>query len=412
MTVKKLTLTGPFRQLLTLDNLPLKGPLHDEQLEVIENAGILTKGDHIEAVGPFRELQVLAGDVISLEGDWVVLPGLTDAHTHICWAGSRARDYALRLQGKSYLDIAQQGGGIWSTVTHTRNAGVEELTALTVNRAERLLHLGTTTIEVKSGYGLTAEAEQKMLDAIHEANGITGADLIPTCLAAHIKPRDFSGSAREYLDSMLRELLPSVKSRKLSNRVEIYVDEGAFDTADARHYLHAAKGLGFDVVVHADQFTRGGVQLAVEAGALSADHLEATTDQDIRLIADSSVIAVVLPGASMGLGVGFAPARKLLDAGASLTIASDWNPGSAPMGNLIMQAAVLGIFEKLTMAETLAAITCRAATALRLSDRGILRPGMLADFVAFPCGDYREILYSQGGLLPGMVWKKGERVKN
>jgi imidazolonepropionase len=161
-------------------------------------------------------------------------------------------------------------------------------------------------------------------------------------------------------------------------------------------------------VVHADQFSRGGSALAVEAGAISADHLEVTSDEDIELLARSNVVAVALPGSSLGLGAPFAPARKLLNAGASLAIASDCNPGSAPMGYLLMQAAILGVYEKLTMTETLAAITCRAADALGLNDRGILQPGMLADFVAFPCSDYREILYNQGAMGPGMVWKRGK----
>lgn len=406
----KLKLIGPFTQAVTMDNLPLKGPLSDDQLGIISQAGILVNGDRIEAIGPFRELKSLTPVLEPVKGEQVVMPGWVDSHTHICWAGSRAGDYAMRLAGKSYLEIAQQGGGIWSTVTNTRNAGLEELAGLTADRANRLLRMGITTIEVKSGYGLNADAERKMLKAVQNANMLTHADLVPTCLAAHIKPRDFDGTGREYLETIIRDLLPGIRSEKLSNRVDIYVDEGAFGTEDALHYLTTAKELGFNVVVHADQFKPGGAKLAVEVGAVSADHLEASMDDDISALAQSNVVPVALPGASLGLGVHFAPARKLLDAGASLVIASDWNPGSAPMGNLLMQAAVLGVAEKLTMAETLAAITCRAVAALRLNDRGILGPGLLADFIAFPCSDYREIVYNQGGMGPGMVWKRGKRV--
>jgi len=192
--------------------------------------------------------------------------------------------------------------------------------------------------------------------------------------------------------------------------VDIYIDEGAFTPGEARYYLSEAAKLGFDLAVHAEQFSRGGVQVAVELGAQSADHLEVVTKKEISILAASGVCPVVLPGASLGLGAGFAPARKILDAGASLAIASDWNPGSAPMGNLLMQASIIGVYEKLTMAETLAAVTCRAAQALHLNDRGILRPGMLADFIAFPCRDYREILYNQGGIMPVKVWKRGRAV--
>jgi imidazolonepropionase len=393
-----------------MGDLPMNGPLSDDHLEIIQDAGLLFKDERIEAAGAFRELKSLTPDVEHLEGDYAVLPGFVDVHTHLCWAGSRASDYAMRLSGFSYPDIANQGGGIWSTVTRTREASIEELAELTASRAERLLHQGATTVEVKSGYGLDADAEWKILKAIHQAREFTRVDLVPTCLAAHIKPRDFKGSARNYLEYLVRELLPKIKSSKLSNRVDIYVDEGAFDTQDALYYLSAAKGMGFDVVVHADQFKRGGAQLAVQVGAVSADHLEASSDTDITSLAGSHVIPVALPGASLGLGVNFVPARKLLDAGASLVIASDWNPGSAPMGNLLMQAAVLGVYEKLTMAETLAAITCRAASALRLPDRGALKAGLLADFIAFPCRDYREILYNQGGMGPAIVWKRGRRV--
>ena len=410
MKESKLRLIGPFRQMITMDNLPVKGSLSDEQLEIIDNAGILVIGEKIEAIGTFRELKTLTSVIEPVGGDWMIMPGIVDAHTHICWAGSRANDYALRLSGKSYTEIARLGGGIWSTVTNTRHAQPDELTALTVKRAKKLLQQGTTTMEVKSGYGLTVQAELKMLECIKKANEISRADLVSTCLAAHSKPKDFEGSARDYLQYMVRELLPEVKANRLSNRVDIYVDEGAFNPNDARFYLTAAKDLGFEVVIHADQFSTGGLKVAVEVGALSADHLEATSDDDIHLIARSNVLPIALPGASLGLGSGFAPARKLLNAGTSLVIASDWNPGSAPMGNLLMQAAVLSIYEKLTMAETLAAITCRAAAALRLNNRGSLKPGMLADFIAFPCSDYREILYNQGELLPGMVWKRGVRV--
>jgi imidazolonepropionase len=316
----------------------------------------------------------------------------------------------MRLSGKTYLEIAQQGGGIWNTVTATRAADKEELTKITIGRAQKLLNQGTTTIEVKSGYGLDVPSELKMLNSIQEADKRVEADLIPACLA-HIKPKDFSGSALQFLEVLVSELLPVIKENQLASRVDIYVDVEAFNRDVARYFLTEAKEMGFKLTVHADQFTPGGVSLAVELGALSADHLEASTEKDIKLIANSRVIPVVLPGASIGLGVSFAPARRLLDAGASLAIATDWNPGSAPMGNLLMQAAMIGVYEKLTMAETLSAITFRAALALGLTDRGAIIPGMLADLIAFPCSDYREILYNQGGMMPGIVWKNGERVR-
>lgn len=410
MKGNKLKLIGPFRQLITMNGIPLKGRLSDDSLEIISEAGILVKDEVIEAIGPYRELSTLTTVIENVAGDYAVIPGLVDVHTHICWAGSRAGDYAMRLAGKSYLEIAMSGGGIGSTVLHTRKAGRQELAEITALRANRQLSSGVTTMEVKSGYGLNPESELKILEAIVDANNLTDADLVSTCLAAHIKPKDFNGTGREYLEMIVREVFPEIKKRNLANRIDIYIDEGAFTAEEGRYYLNEARKAGFRITIHADQFFRGGLQLAVESGALSADHLEASTDEDIRLLAGSDVIPVALPGASMGLGCKFAPARELLDAGTSLVIASDWNPGTAPMGNLLMQASVLGAYEKLSMAETLAAITCRASRALALPDRGILISGMLADFVAFPCNDYHEIIYNQGSMRPVGVWKKGKRI--
>lgn len=411
--MQELRLIGPFSQLVTLDGLPGKGPVGDDKLEIITDAGMLVK-DNILEIGKFKALLALHYNSLEsleeIDSPAVALPGFIDAHTHICWAGSRAADYALRLSDRSYLDIAKAGGGIWSTVTKTREASAEELTDLIIMRASQMLKHGVTTLEVKSGYGLDIPNELKMLECIQKANQITEAELVSTCLAAHTIPKDFNGTSQVYLQKMAHELLPVVRDRNLSQRIDIYVDEGAFSADDARYYLGEAKKMGFDVVVHADQFSRGGVAIAVELEALSADHLEASTDEEIRLLAKSKVVAMALPGASLGLGVNFTPARKLLDAGACLAIASDWNPGSAPMGDLLTCACMLGIYEKLTMAETLAGITCRAAKAMKMTDRGILRPGMLADFITFPCSDYREIIYHQGSMMPDGVWHNGTRI--
>ena len=300
------------------------------------------------------------------------------------------------------MEIAEAGGGIWDTVTKTREASFDELVASTVERAETLYKQGVTTIEVKSGYGLTIEHELKILESIAKANKTTRSDLVPTCLAAHMVPNDFYGSENEYLELISRELLPEIKRRKLANRVDIFVEKTAFSINAAKSYLTAAHENGFDIVLHGDQFSTGAAALATELNALSIDHLEAANDSEIALLAASNVIPVVLPGASLGLGEPFAPARKLLDAGTSLVIASDWNPGSAPMGDLLTSAAILGAMQKLTMAEVWAALTYRAAAALNKTDRGILKVGMKADFIAFKTNDYREILYNQGQLKPTM----------
>lgn len=408
--MKNLKLIGPITQLLTLDKLPLKGALKDEQLEVISEAGILIEGEKILQVGNWERLkkEFPGAEVIILEGEYVALPGLVDCHTHICFGGSRAKDFAMRNAGKSYLEIAESGGGIWDTVTQTRKLSLEELAERTVKNANRHLSEGVTTIEVKSGYGLSVDEELKMLRSIQLANQTTSADLIPTCLAAHMKPKDFEGSNSEYLKMIADELFPIINKENLTNRIDAFVEKSAFSPGEINPYFQKAKEMGFDLTVHADQFTTGGSEVAIKLGALSADHLEASGEKEINELAQSKTIAVALPGASIGLGCEFSPARKLLDQGGSLAIASDWNPGSAPMGDLLAQASILATFEKLSTAEVFAGITFRAAAALGLNDRGKIAPGYLADFILFPTSDYREILYQQGKLKPEMVWKRGK----
>ena len=395
-----------------MTGLSLKGPISDDQLPLVEEGGILVEGEKIRAIGKFdalRDRWKTVG-VRYLEGNHSCIPGLIDAHTHICFGGSRANDYALRNSGKTYLEIAETGGGIWDTVTQTRKASAPQLVKGVVKRANRHLKNGVTTLEVKSGYGLSVEEELKMLYAIQQANGEVSVDLIPTCLAAHILPKDYNGSAAQYLFEISTQLLPKLKADGLSNRIDAFIEESAFSPEEIAPYLQKAKEMGFDICVHADQFSTGGSGVAAQFNAISADHLEASTEREIELLVQSNVIAIALPGASLGLGCNFAPARKILDAGGALAIASDHNPGSAPMGDLLTQAAVLGAFEKLTNAEVLAGITYRAAAALNLGDRGRLETGYLADFSVFHTHHYNEILYNQGNLKPCMVWKNGELV--
>jgi imidazolonepropionase len=405
---------GPFAEILTMDQLPLKGALPDGSMPLFKDAGILMEGERIHTLG--NHIDVLArakelkAEITILNSPFVAIPGLIDCHTHICFSGSRARDYSLRNAGTSYLEIAKAGGGIWDTVTQTRAATSETLVEGILQRATSHLHRGVTTLEVKSGYGLSIPHELKMLQAIALANSSIAADLVSTCLAAHMFPKDFEGSKKEYLEMMANELLPMIKKENLSHRVDAFIEEGAFSKVDIAPYFIKAASLGFDITVHADQFSVGGSEVAVQYKARSADHLEASTTKEIEILAKSDVIAVALPGASLGLGCNFTPARALLDAGASVAIASDHNPGSAPMGQLLAQAAILGTFEKLTTAEVLAGITYRAAAVLGLKDRGIVAKGMLADLALFKTHDHREILYHQGSLQPSFVIKKGTLV--
>ena len=412
MPMKKLI--GPIRQVLTLDQLPLKGALRDEQLEIIFQAGILIEWECIQKVGSWAELkqEFPEAEIHELDGDYVALPGMVDCHTHLCFGGSRARDFALRNAGKTYLEIAQAGGGIWDTVTQTRGLDQETLAEITAKHANRLLSEGVTTLEVKSGYGLSVAEELKMLRAIKQGADQTAADLISTCLAAHLCPKDWKGSPSDYLNEIAIQLFPVLKAENLCTRIDAFVEKSAFSSEEITPYLKKAKQMGFDLTIHADQFSCGGSAVAVGLGARSADHLEASGEPEILALALSNTVAVALPGASIGLGMAFTPARKLLDQGAILAIASDWNPGSAPMGDLLTQAAILATFEKLSTAEVLAGITFRAAAALGFTDRGKLTNGQLADFILFPTADYREILYQQGKMKPVGVWKRGRFVQS
>lgn len=406
-------LIGPFAQLLTLDKLSLRGALSDSSLEVIEQAGMLLENDLIVETGDYQKLKEThaeSAELVELSGNVVAVPGYIDCHTHIAFGGSRANDYALRNAGATYLEIAAAGGGIWSTVTHTREASQDELTELIIERSQELIKQGITTIEVKSGYGLSVAEELKMLRAIKEAQTKIAADLVPTCLAAHMKPRDYEGDAQSYLKEISEQLFPILRQEKLTNRIDAFVEESAFSAEEIKAYFAAAKEQGFDITVHADQFSTSGSQVAVDFAAVSADHLEASTELEIELLAQSETVAVALPGASIGLGCAYTPARKLLDKGASLAIATDWNPGSAPMGQLMIQASVLATAQKLSNAELFTAITSRAAKALNLQDRGILAKGKKADFSIYPTDNYQNITYLQGTLLPQEVWKDGQLI--
>lgn len=405
-------LTGPFRQIITLANLPLKGKLNDDALEIISNGGILSENGKILKIDNFHSLKIEFpnSEIDFVDNEQVALPAFVDAHTHICFGGNRANDFAMRNAGKTYLEIAESGGGIWSSVQHTRAASEDDLVNGILKRINILLSQGVTTIEIKSGYGLNVDEELKMLRAIKKAQSKTKATLVPTCLSAHLKPRDFEGTSEEYLNYILDRILPKVKEENLASRVDIFIEKSAFQPEESKSFLLKAKELGFQITVHADQFTAGSSRIAVEVGAKSADHLEATIDEDIEFLANSNTVAIALPGASLGLGEPFSPARKILDKGGILAIATDWNPGSAPMGNLVTQASILATYQKLTTAEVLSAITFRSAFALDLEDRGILAEGKKADFLTYETDNFQNILYHQGSLKPKSIYINGEKI--
>lgn len=412
MNIQK-TLIGPFSQMVTMAGLPEYGSISNDHLEIFNDYGIIIEEGKILELAKFKLLKekaILENILIDeLAKEYVLLPGFIDSHTHICFAGSRAADYTLRSEGKSYLEISKIGGGIMDTVRKTRMATLKDLVDDLKQRCDVLISEGVTTCEVKSGYGLTVKDEIKILQAIKIVNDSQKIDLIATALPAHTCPPEFK-DATIYIRFICQELLPEIIKQQLAGRVDIFIEDGAFNYEQGKIYIEKAKELGFSITIHADQFSLGGSMLAAKSKAVSADHLEASTEVEIIHLARNNVPGTVLPGASLGLGIPYAPARKMLNYGMKLVIASDWNPGSAPMGDLLIQASLLGIYEKLNAAEIFAGITVNAASVLNLPDKGKIQKGMDADLIAFPCSNYKEILYRQGKLKPELVWKNGIKV--
>lgn len=387
-------------------NLPERGAISDNSLEIIDDGGVVIEDGKIIEVGDFLSLSKNDLDVREITYPCVLLPGFIDSHTHVCHYGNRSDEYAKRNSGISYQQILEEGGGIHNTMNSTSNSTDEQLTDDTLNRLKRHFQEGVLTCEVKSGYAPNLEDEVRMLRIINEIDSSNDIDLIPTCLAAHVTPKIYE-SSKKYLDSIVNDLLPIIKEENLSNRVDIFIEEKAFSITEASNFLEKIKS-DFYITAHANQFTSGGLKVGVDNGAVSVDHLEVITDQEIDYLSKSDTTGVVLPGCSLGLGIPFAPARKLLDNNCKVSIASDWNPGSAPMGDLLMQASLLGSTEKLSNAEVLAGITCRAANALSLEDRGSLENGKIADMIGFKTNDFRDILYNQGKLKPSFICKRGK----
>lgn len=402
-------LLGPITQILTMDRLPAGGAIADGQLPVLEDQWIRYAGGNITGIGQLDQLRQPRDRIHELTTPYVCLPGLIDAHTHLCYAGSRAADFTSRLSGMSYNAISAMGGGILETVRKTRQCPLQQLTESLIERIKIVLSQGVTTCEIKTGYGLNYDDEMKMLEAIRRASKEVAISLVPTCLAAHTKPPEFRDN-KEYLNFVIHRILKTIVEGDFCHRVDIFIDDHAFTAKEAKPYLIAAKNMGFKIIVHADQFTVGGSFLAAEVGALSADHLEVSGPKEFEALKNGNVVPIVLPGACLGLGLPFPNCRGILDAKLPLTIATDWNPGSAPMGNLLLQASVLAMNCKLTTAETLAAITTRAAQALHLNDRGILKQDYRADLILFPTDDFRDILYSQGNLMPSKIIVNGCQV--
>ena len=389
-----------------MENLPLSGSLSDDQLKIIRNGGVIIDKEKIIKTGHFNDLRKEVSDIIEISSSKVLLPGFIDSHTHICYSGDRSSEFSKRNSGVPYQKILEEGGGIHNTMKATAEATDDELVNSTLSRLDRHFSEGVTTCEIKSGYGSTIENELRLLRIINKIKKIHHSDVIPTCLAAHVKPMDFE-SNEVYLDSIIDDVIPILRKKNLSNRIDIFTEEKAFSVDESTRYLNKLSKM-FDITVHANQFSSGAVKVGVDVGARSVDHLEIINDEEIEYLSRSDTSGVILPGCSIGLGLPFAPIRKLLDNNCKISIATDWNPGSAPMGDLLTQCSMLSSFEKLSSAEIFSSITFRAAYSLGLSDRGKISPGMIADFITFDSSDYREILYNQGKMKPSLKCKRGK----
>ena len=376
------------------------------EVEVLEDAFVLCAGDAIEAVGRMRDLPPLDGDVRELDGRGLcAVPGLVDCHTHAAFGGDRVEEFSLRAAGVGYEELHAAGGGILSTVRATRAAGEDGLRSNVERHQGWMLRHGTTTFESKSGYGLDRDTELASLRAIRSAGGI------PTWLGAHAVPPEFDGDADAYLDFALGEVLPQAAT--LAEAADVFVERGAFDAAQARRYLEACRDAGLALRLHGDQFTeQGAVPLAIELGARSVDHLEATGPDGVRALAASDVVGVLLPASALFLGRPMPPARALVDAGAAVALATDFNPGSAFCESLPLCCSLAATQMKLSPAEALTACTVNAAHVLGRADRlGRLAPGFRADIVLLGASDWRYLAYHLGGDLVGEVVLAGQPVE-
>jgi imidazolonepropionase len=363
---------------------------------------IVTTGDRIEWVG--REAVLPAGLRARCAathdlGDRLVTPGLIDCHTHLVFAGDRAAEFAERQRGVSYEEIARRGGGILSTVRATRAASADALLDAAAPRIEALLREGVTALEIKSGYGLTLEAEARMLEVARELGRRHSACVRTTYLAAHAVPPEFAGRSADYVRVLAREWLPEIARRGLADAVDIYCDRGAFSAADSELLFESARSLGLPVKMHAGQFADvGGVGVAARFAALSCDHLEELTAEDAARMASAGTVAVLLPVAYYTLGQSKPPPVALLrDAGVAIAVATDCNPGTSPCASLLLAMNMACRLFSLTAEEALAGATCHAARALGLHhERGALAPGAAADFAVWDLGAPYELSYWTG----------------
>jgi imidazolonepropionase len=384
-------------------------------LAIVKDGAMLVRGGKIQATGSRSQIEALLSSDTQIvdAGGRVVTPGFVDAHTHLVFAGNRADEFELRCTGTTYQEIARQGGGILSTVRRTRAATENDLLATAQKHATWFLRSGTTTIEAKSGYGLSVEAEMKILRVVRETAQTTALRCIPTFLGAHEVPEEFRGRTPAYVELVINEMLPRVAAEGLASFCDVFCEPHIFDEQAAARILESARRLDFGLRIHADQFScSGGAILAARLGTATADHLEHTDAASIAALAAANVQPVLLPGSVYSIGsTHYPPARAMIDAGLAVVLATDFNPGSSPIASMPVVLSLACTQMKMSPAETLTAATINAAYSLKLgSEVGSLEEGKSADFVIHEANDYREIPYFLGTQRPSMVFAQGERV--
>lgn len=386
-----------------------------DPLGCMADAAVVIRGTRIVWLGPSTDLGACDLDLSDAEridaGGRLVTPGLIDCHTHPLFAGHRAREFAMRAEGRDYRDIARAGGGIKATVEPTRGASFAEHVALTSARMTRALHGGTTTCEAKSGYDLSADGELRLLQVARAVDGLHPVDLWPTLLGAHALPPDHADNRQGFVDLVAQDMIPRARDGALAESVDVYCDDGAFSVAETRTILQAARRAGFPVRAHVGQFADlGGAELLAELGALSADHLENVSDAGIAALAAAGVVAVMLPGACVQLRMQAPPVARLRAAGVPMAVASDLNPGTSMCETLPIQMWLATTHYGMTVDEVWLGVTRQAARALGASDIGALRPGAQADLAIWNAEHPADIPYSYGANLLAQVIKAGRLV--
>jgi imidazolonepropionase len=408
------------RQLLTLRSVQ-KGPRIKEQMNdlgIIEDGAVAFRNDKIVAVGKTEEVlnRIKIGKKTKIINakNRVVSPGFVDPHTHPVFAATREEEFELRIKGKTYQEIAQTGGGIRSSVRNLRKSSKVELIKLALPRLDNFLSYGTTTIEAKSGYGLSFEDEIKSLEVIKELNKIHPIDLIPTFLGAHEVPDEYRDKRNEYIDLIINKMIPEVARRRLAVFCDVFCEKGVFDLAETERILESAKTYGLKPKLHADQLSKlGGAELAAKVKAISADHLERVSDLGIEKMKEAGVIAILLPGSVFGLGLrDYPPSRKMIDSGLPVALATDFNPGSSFSESMPMILSLACLMMKMTPAEAITSSTINSAYALDLGKEiGSIEVGKKGDIIIWNVDNYKQIPYHFGMNLVGKVIKNGELVK-